>query len=159
MKPEVRKRLIQYFSLILGINLLIWDLTPWFRLGFNVSHSIEGTVFIILKGSEIRRGDMVAFYPPANPYKNDMWFVKYAAGFAGDSIEVKGREILLNGVSLGIAKEKTLSGKPLHVTGGGTIRQGEIFVWTPHKDSYDSRYQEIGNIPAGSVFGRAVRIF
>jgi conjugal transfer pilin signal peptidase TrbI len=39
------------------------------------------------------------------------------------------------------------------------IPQGKYFVWTPHIDSYDSRYDEIGLVDERTIIGVAYPLF
>jgi conjugal transfer pilin signal peptidase TrbI len=110
-----------------------------------------------------KKGELVAFYPPANPrYPGRMWFVKVIRGVEGDCVSKRGgdhgAQFQINGETLAWAKPETLKGEPLLAGPTGCLPAGKIFVWTPHPDSYDSRYAEIGWIDQSRVSGRAHRV-
>ena len=73
----------------------------------------------------------------------------------------KDREVFVNNESMGRAKEYTLKlHRPLHVNEfTGVIPKGYYYVHTDHKDSFDSRYNEIGLIPLSEVRGKAYAYF
>lgn len=137
---------------------LITVSSKWIKIGFNNSESLPGSIFLVIKNGEINRGDLVAFYPPKNPnYKT--WFVKYLVGLPGDKVREYNRDFFINDRFIGRAKEYSKQGIKLEKTTSRVIEKGFFFMWTPHKDSYDSRYQDIGLIPSDRVIGRAIRIF
>jgi signal peptidase I len=108
------------------------------------------------------RGDIVVFEPPEGwSVDGDRTpFIKRVIGVAGDSIELRDGEVVVNGVTLeepylfvgddGVAQ-------PTEQTGGQdrwTVPSGEIFVMGDHRRaSADSR--TFGPVPVSSVLGRA----
>jgi conjugal transfer pilin signal peptidase TrbI len=76
----------------------------------------------------------------------------------GDLITRAGPRFYLDGEYLGEAKKYSLEGFPLVPSEGGVILKGRYFMWTPHKDSYDSRYQDIGTISSDRIVGTAYRV-
>ena len=101
------------------------------------------------------RGDYVYFVPPDNPYYRDTAFVKIVAGAGGDIVRREGRNFYVNDRFIGAAKAVSRTGNPLTPGPVGLIPQGQYFVFTPHRDSYDSRYEDIGWIGRASVIGVA----
>ena len=156
-RQRFRFVMTRWLSVFLALGLLIWGISPWVRVGININHSLHGLIYIIVKGADIQRGDDVAFWPPDNPYYHT-WFVKIAKGVHGDLVEEKNRHFYINHEWIGYAKEKTKAGRVLKMGFTGIIPEGYIFVWTPHPDSYDSRYDDIGLIKDDQVIGRAYRI-
>jgi signal peptidase I len=108
------------------------------------------------------RGDIIVFEPPEGwSVGGDRTpFIKRVIGVAGDSIELRDGEVVVNGVTLeepylfvgddGVAQ-------PTEQTGGQdrwTVPSGEIFVMGDHRRaSADSR--TFGPVPISSVLGRA----
>jgi conjugal transfer pilin signal peptidase TrbI len=82
-------------------------------------------------------------------------FVKMVKGVPGDVVTREGRDYYINGVKVATAKEFSLKGEPLELGPTGIIPAGRYFVWTPHKDSLDSRYGRAGWISQDDVIGRA----
>ena len=157
-----RKRLAFSILFILWGICFIHYLSSYAILAFNRTASLNGYLYLVVKNpEEIHRGDLVAFYPPPNnPFnKNDEWFVKQVVGMAGDEIIVKDRIFFINNVELGKAKESTLSGYELEALPAGTISNNKYFVWTSHKDSFDSRYKLVGLIDEKDIFGTAYLLF
>ena len=130
------------------------------RIGYNVTDSLPGLVYIVRAGElPASRGEAVAFRPPANPFYPDrMVFVKKVLGLPGDRVTRTGRDFFINGAYVATAKWRARSGEPLVPGPEGVIPAGAYFVWTPHPDSYDSRYEDIGWIPAARLVGRARRL-
>ncbi len=49
---------------------------------------------------EIKRGDVIVFTypnPEKDPSKNDMYYIKRVVGVPGDSIDINGRQLVING--------------------------------------------------------------
>mgnify|MGYP001569929067 CR=1 FL=1 len=154
-----RKKLIRGLS-VLGIFILLgYAVSPWVKIGFNGTSSVNGYVFLIVKNVAPERGELMAFWPKKNNFYNNIWFVKYVKGMPGDVIDVKDRGVYINGSHVGDAKTKSKTDGDLHVVSPGVIPAQHYFAWTPHKDSFDSRYEEIGLVSENSVIGRAYRIF
>ena len=101
---------------------------------------------------DIKRGDWIQFTPPVEaPWP----YVKQVRGVAGDVVGVRDdRTVTVNGEPVGIAKTRSLDGRPLDVALPTIIPAGHHFVLAPHPDSHDSRYAEIGLIPGRAVMAR-----
>lgn len=159
---EFRQRFMRWLSLLAGIVTLGWLLSPMVTVGFNITHSLDGFVFVILKNVKPEKGDLAAFYPPPNDFFKRHYFVKRIVGVAGDTVIREGRRFTIdNGhtrLLVGEAKRYSQKGIKLRAAKGGTIPDGYVFVATPHKDSFDSRYAQVGWIAERSIFGRAIRV-
>lgn len=155
-----RKRLLLAIVFILFVIYFIHYLSQFAIIGFNRTASLNGYVYLVVKDiSKINKGDLVAFYPGVNRFnKNGEWFVKQVVGVEGDVIEVVNREFFINGESIGIAKETTASGFKLKALNEQIIDSKKYFMWTPHKDSFDSRYEMIGLIDEKNIFGIAYKL-
>lgn len=139
---------------------LIWFLTYHYGIQNNISDSLPQKVFLVLKNTLPQKNDFVAFKAEGNGvYRADTVFVKKVAGIAGDRVSVKDRIFTVNDKAIGKAKEHSKKGMPLELGPIGTIPNGEYFVFTPHKDSFDSRYQNIGWIKQDAIIGRAIALF
>lgn len=143
----------------------LWLARDHYRFGWNLTESLPHKLYLIKVGEMPSKNDYVAFrWQPksdslVNPYPNGVTFVKILAGDEGDIIEVVNREVFLNGVSVGYAKEKARSGLPLDARTSGVIAQGEMYVMGLHRDSLDSRYALVGNVNRSDVIGKAYAIF
>lgn len=137
-----------------------------YEIRWNISESIKANFFIIDKSILPERGEYAAFnyYDITNEhYKSGMLktppqvvFIKKVIGVAGDTVSQQNREFFVNGQSAGIAKIKSKGGRPLKANEfQGVIPSGYYYVHTPHKDSYDSRYADVGLIPVTEIRGVA----
>ena len=153
-------RLLLLAMLIGGILYLPFDyFYPRYRLGLNGNASLPGWIYLVYVGdkSGLQREEIVALYPPRNPYFPSRYvFLKKIMGIPGDVITETDRVFSVNNRYAGFAKTHTSAGKPLEVGPTGILPKGRYFVWTPHEDSYDSRYQDIGWISDDRIIGRAV---
>jgi len=162
---ETLRRVVRWLALTVALiaflKLLSLALSPWIRLGINGTESLPGVLYLVIKNeAPVVRDDLVAFYPPPNGYyPARMFFIKKVRGFPGDQVTRQGRAFYVNGIYVATAKSYSRSGMPLQLGPTGVIPDGKYFVWTPHPDSYDSRYEDIGWIPQDRVIGRAVRLY
>lgn len=132
-------------------------LSPWFVT--NIDESLPGLFYQIERGEFPGRGEVAGINVPANPYYPEgAPFLKIVKGVPGDVVSCDGRRFFINGKFVAEAKEHTRRGYPLTPGPTGTIPPGHYFVWTPHQDSYDSRYAEIGWISAEHILGKARRL-
>jgi conjugal transfer pilin signal peptidase TrbI len=124
-------------------------------LSFNWTESLPYWVFLVDETAEPETGDYVDFWPPDNPYYDGISFVKRIAAGPGERVECEGRVFLVRGEEIARAKPDSLRGEPLAQGPCGTVPAGHYFVVTPHEDSFDSRYEEIGYVPRDRVRGVA----
>lgn len=165
VEAPVFRRAVRWISITLGVFLgawvLTWLATPYYTIGINETNSLPGYVYLIKRGQLPGKGELITFtlpmsgvkyYPPG--YK----FTKIVKGVAGDVVEYRGRSVYINGEMVGFAKEYSQKGDRLDLGFSGKIPHGHYFVWTPSKDSYDSRYKDIGLVAPGQVIGSATRL-
>ena len=113
-------------------------------------------IVVALKGSEFKRGDIVAFY-----YNNKI-LLKRVIGVAGDQIVIeKDGTVFVNGEKL---EEPYISGKSLgecDLSFPYQVPDNRIFVMGDHRDvSIDSRSSTIGCIADESIVGKvAIRVW
>ncbi|WP_127472002.1 signal peptidase I [Thiomicrorhabdus aquaedulcis] len=128
-------------------------------IGFNVTDSLPQTVFLIHKTNEFSKGDFVQFSYKAdaeNLLPEGARLVKKVVGVPGDTVRFEAGKFFINDVEFGLVKELALTGKPLKQNVSKTLSSDEYFVFTPHVDSFDSRYIHMGYISKSQVFGKAV---
>jgi Type IV secretory pathway, protease TraF len=143
---------------VIGALAIAW---PWYRFSFSLTDSLPDHFYLIRVGTlPSRIGQYVAFYPPDNRfYPHHTGFLKRVRGMAGDIITRQGRRFYVDGIYVGTAKTRSLGGLPLSPGPVGTLPLDTYWVWTPDTDSYDSRYADIGWIPADHVVGTAIPLF
>jgi conjugal transfer pilin signal peptidase TrbI len=128
-----------------------------YRFALNQTESLPYWAFLADQENRYpKRGELVAFVPPANPfYPPNMPFGKIVGGVPGDLVERKGQAFYVNGRFVGLAKTHSQDGRAVSAGPTGRIPQGYYFLYSPHKDSLDSRYAMIGWIPQRRLLGVA----
>lgn len=166
VESEIFRRAVRWISITLVVFLGMWVLTwlasPYYSIAINETHSLPGHVYIIKRGDLPGKGDLITFHLPMSGvkyYPPGYQFTKIVKGVAGDRVEYRGRDVYINDENVGIAKEYSQKGEPLELGFSGVIPAGYYFAWTPHKDSYDSRYKDIGLVSPERVVGSAISIF
>lgn len=142
-----------------GVGLVVSSMYGW-RFVENRTSSLPGHVYSYRMGSPVERGDLVAFiWNGAGQYPAGSVFLKRVYGVEGDLVRVVGRDVYVGSTHIGAAKERTKSGMDLAVTHSGPVPIGQVFVATPNPDSFDSRYEIVGTIPAERILGKAYELF
>lgn len=164
------------------LNLKVWDLLKVVTIfvaaflafdilvskvsvGFNNTDSISGRAFVIIKKSyPHKKMDKIIFkINNLHTHYRDKTLIKRVLGFEGERVTVKDGYIYLNGENLGKIKSQSLAGNPLYslIKDQQTIiiPKNHYFVYSPHRDSYDSRYKSMGLISKKKVMGVAYEIF
>ncbi len=128
-----------------------------YGFGVNETDSLPNWAFIVDRQNHApRRGELVTFVAPDNPYyPRGTRFTKRAWGVPGDVVTRVGRDYFVNGRAVGFAKPFSLAGRATTLGPTGVIPAGRSYVGTPHPDSLDSRYGEIGWIASDRVVGVA----
>lgn len=182
--PAIRRTLPRDLVLLLWAALLLQH----FSIGWVATDSVNTSLVLIHKATAPKPGELAVFgyaggqipdyYPESvwvklrktlgmdasreGPRKGD-GFVKYLLGVPGDRIEVTGQEVVLHTVrgswSVGRCKAESRQGHPLRCTASRVIPPGFVYVWAPHADALDSRYEVMGLVPAASIAGKAVRLW
>jgi signal peptidase I len=103
----------------------------------------------------LKRFDIIVFYP----YGHDVeeYFVKRIIGLPGETVQIIGSEIYINGEVL----EEDYGKDPITYSGIAeepiTLGNEEYFVLGDNREiSFDSRYEEIGIISKDNIGGRAI---
>ena len=109
-----------------------------------------------LFGEDPELGDRVLFEPP-EAVGSEVPYLKTVRGVPGMRIEVGADgTVSLDGAPVARAKSHALDGRPLAAIAPGIIPPGHFYLHADHVDSHDSRYAEIGLVPAGRILGRAI---
>lgn len=134
-------------------------------LGATTTLSVSGTyvVAVLATGQAPGRGELIAFRPgPGARYHRGKLFVKRLAGLPGDRIErlhtPASEMVAVNGQPLAPLKPLTRDGRALPRGPTGVLPACHYFVYGDHRDSYDSRYADIGWVRCEQVVGRAIRL-
>ena len=155
----INRFIVGLSAVMISLVIIQAALSPWYLFGLNIDNSLPGYVYLVMRDELPRRDEIAAFRTPPNPYyPENVPFIKIVRGMPGDTVTRDGRSFFINGKRIGWAKEQTRNGHPLTPGPTGTLPPGHYFFWTPHIDSYDSRYGEIGWITTDRILGRAVRL-
>ena len=158
LKTWVVNLLIAVGSILAVTMLILSLLSPWFIT--NIDQSLPGWVYEIDRHAMPVRHQIAGIKVPRNPYYPDgAPFLKIIGGIPGDVVTRHDNTFYVNGVAMVEVKTETQNGYPLTPGPTGIIPPGRYFVFTPHKDSYDSRYAEIGWITSEHILGTARRIW
>jgi signal peptidase I len=141
-------------TLLIGDHILVSKFSYGVKLPF-----IRSTVIPI---GEPKRGDIVVFIYPEDRSKD---FIKRLIGVPGDTIEVRNKKILLNGLPLddthGVHSDSVIipaSVQPRDNFGPVKVPEGSLFVMGDNRDeSYDSRFWGFVNMK--DVLGKALIIY
>jgi signal peptidase I len=101
-----------------------------------------------------QRGDIVVFSPTATLEKQNFHdaFIKRVIGLPGETVEVKGGRVYVNGQPL---RESYIKDNPDYQWGPRTVPQDSYLVLGDNRNnSYDSHYW--GFVPRDKIIGRAV---
>ncbi len=99
-----------------------------------------------------KRGDVIAFWPNGN--KNSHIYVKRVVGLPGETVEIRGGKVYINGEVFPDDYDKIAEAGIAE--GGLTLGTGEYFVLGDNRNnSEDSRYANIGPVASDTVLGRA----
>lgn len=149
--------------IILLVFLLLSSALFDFKIAHNITDSLPQKFFFILEGRLPDKFQYVAFKKHNKFY--DKAFIKQVIGVEGDRIDVDSHKQVLvyskhsnKKINAGYIKEESLLGIQLKPIQSTTLGKGYYYVFAPHKDSLDSRYQEIGLITKDHIIGRAVPI-
>jgi signal peptidase I len=137
---------------------------PYQIVGVSMQPTLEDGQYVLVDKLsphliDYRRGDVVVLEPPPGYTENgkDVPFIKRVIGVGGDTIELKGGDVYVNGAKL---KEPFVYGGQSTDPYPGTdqsvwhVPPGYVFVLGDHRqESQDSR--AFGPIPKSSIIGRA----
>lgn len=116
---------------------------------------VNKAVFLRVRGNYLfhapRRGEIVVFHPPRSP---ELVFIKRVIGLPGDTVEVRGAQVLVNGEPL---SEPYLLEPVRYTMPPRVVPAGQYFVLGDNRNrSTDShRWEEVGPIPAANIIGKA----
>lgn len=105
--------------------------------------------------------------PKANPLREEDSWYRILKTDAPDVVAVRkerkmkitDKKIFVAGREIGVIKAWSKKHEPLGAIKSGIIPQGKYFAYTPHPDSYDSRYSQIGLIDEKDIIGTAILTF
>jgi signal peptidase I len=123
----------------------------------NTLHDGENVLVekFLYKAKGLERFDVVVFYPYGREHTD--YYVKRVIGLPGETVQIIGSDIYINGELLeeNYGKDKItnpgIAKKPI------TLSENEIFVLGDNREvSLDSRYEQVGPVPLEYVGGRVI---
>lgn len=146
--------------LLLGDRLI----APHYRLAYNESDSLPGTLFLVKTGvqpsCDTDAGQHVQFQMAANArWYSGARLLKVAKGCPGDRVTVKDAQVFINDWPAGEAMAALEDGTPMQAIADSVIPEGHYYLWASHPASFDSRYAEFALVSSEQVIGVAYRIF
>lgn len=141
-------------TLQIGDHILVNKLAYGIRVPFMEKYVVNfGTV---------QRGDVVVFIFPEDPSKD---FIKRVIGVAGDSVEIRGKTVFINGKEIDDPHAQFEGDDPQTANlptrdhfGPKTVPANHIFVMGDNRDrSYDSRFW--GYVDLDEIRGKAFLIY
>ncbi len=165
---KIKKKYVarRKYIIIAAYAIAMSSLALWIFLNFavviNHSDSLPIKGVVIMKNKKpTNRGDIFVFWVKNNSfYKQDVKFIKKLGGGEKDIIQVTtDNRVYVSSVERGTAKKTSLTGLPLNVIAAQAIPKGKFYAYGEHKDSFDSRYQEIGLIDEKDIIGTAIFVF
>jgi len=158
---------LKFFIAFLVFTILFMVLKTKYHFGINeFTESLPDLIFVVEKGNEFERGNLVEFSyknktdtPMKMYFEDGSLFIKQVIGMPGDDVNFKDGVFYINGIEFGRAKEHAKDGKKLERNVTKTLGKDEYFVFTQHKDSFDSRYAYVGYINKSQVVGKVVTSF
>jgi hypothetical protein len=172
----------------LGILLLLFTLTRFFGIGIVLTDSVHTRLALVIKGVQPDVGELAVFgYTgrTVDRYYEDNWliglrrqlgqpvrldgprpgegFIKVVAGVAGDRIELDRGHVFLDTrrgrLDMGACKPVSRHGVPLHPIAPQVIPAGFVYMFAPHVDALDSRYDVMGLVPVGAIVGKGIALW
>lgn len=149
---EFLKDILINSAIILGVFFLVQKTiaAPFQVVGDSMEGTLHNGEYIIVSKldyffGEPSRGDVVVFHPPQN---DDEYYIKRIVGVPGDSVQIKGGEVFVNGTKIAedylrpalqtclIARKRSCPDDDKSYT----VPEGEYFVLGDNRDhSSDSR--------------------
>jgi len=100
------------------------------------------------------RGEILIFRYPRDPSRD---FIKRVIAIPGDTIEIQGSRVLVNGQ---ILNEPYILNKTRNIYPKATVPEGTMFVLGDNRgNSEDSRYPDVGFVPYDHIRGKALLVF
>lgn len=173
MNPR-NKTIIKSLVLLILPALIVLAVTNRYEIRVNVSESLDGKIYLLDKWDKVaKRGKKMSFRADHNGYYKGE-FVKIVAGIPGDHVFHHAGTVNISFLQdsdeelvrinsdepsrvalhyIGKIKEKGQNGQDLKPGPQGVIPEGQYFMAGSHKDSFDSRYKNIGYVKDSDIIG------
>ncbi len=157
-RSHVLREIVETVLLTAAIFLVVNAATGRFRIeGSSMEPNLHNGEYVLIdKVSYLlhspERGDVVVFTPPTNENKD---YIKRVIGLPGDTVEIKGGKVYVNGILL---DEPYIQQAINRDQPASMVKEGHYFVMGDNRNnSEDSR--AFGPITAQSIVGRAWLVY
>jgi conjugal transfer pilin signal peptidase TrbI len=148
---EIRKVIFAFCCVFLGIGML----SHYIHIVVNRTPSVPYKVFLHFTRETPQKGDYTLIF---NSFYGGL-MIKKIMGKDGDSITFDPHNNLYVGEKkIGKLYLHTSHKKPLHPIEKQIIPKDFVFVYAPHKKSFDSRYKEVGLIHKKDLHGLLIPV-
>lgn len=167
-RVKIFSPLMKRIYILLVSVLLLVALFSKIAFFYGKSASIEGSLFLLLKGVSPKMGDLAIIEGHETAYHKDLIFLKRVVGKEGDRLSIKGDLLFLGDLCVGPLRTQSLNSKPLTpITKAFFEGKNRAFEIPPSKIflkgdaplSFDSRYKEFGLVDIKHVRGKALKVF
>lgn len=160
VKSEIREYAESFaIAIVLALFIIFFVAQSFLVQGGSMEPSFyDGERLLVDKLSyrfrEPRRGEVVVFGYPKDPRRK---FIKRVIGLPGDVVEIRNRQLFVNGVPV---VEDYIRGPMYQPYGPYTVPEGTIWVLGDNRNnSEDSRFPDVGAVPFERIVGRALIIY
>lgn len=154
-----KNKIIFGFCFLIFISSLAILILNKFEIVINYSESLPYKFVVIDKEKKPKnKGDITVFYVFDSKQLGvkKIKFIKIFGGSTGSYILVKDNKIFIDNSFIGTIKEYSKNNQKLNPISSQIISTQKYFFYSPHPDSFDSRYQEIGLIDEKNIVGTAI---
>ncbi len=170
LKQSNKNKLVSFLLNVVLYGLIIYTclfFVPEYVLqrtqveGPSMENSLHNNDFLMVEKisyrlDALKRFDIIVFYPYGRENKEE-YFVKRLIGLPGETIQIKGEDIFINGKVL----EEDYGKDPITNAGIAkdpiTLGEDEYFVLGDNREiSLDSRYEEVGVLSKKNIGGKAI---
>jgi signal peptidase I len=151
------REIVETVLLTAAIFLLVNAATGRFRIeGQSMEPNLHDGEYVLIDKISYQlhapeRGDVIVFVPP----NNERDYIKRVIGLPGDTVEIRGGQVYVNGVALDEPYLKNLINNDMPAQ---TVEEGRYFVMGDNRNnSSDSR--SFGAITPHSIVGRAWLVY
>jgi conjugal transfer pilin signal peptidase TrbI len=139
---------------VLMTFLSIGVLTDRVQLLINTSSSLPNRYFLHLPKIKPVKGDITTY-----EHQSGQRLIKKIMGVEGDVISYDVHGFVWVGTTkIGKPHPSNRRGDILHAISPGMIPKDHVFLYTPHDESLDSRYADVGLVYIKHLHGKAIGI-
>lgn len=148
------------FVVLFCLGVLLFGIQQKTQLVIASSPSLPWKVYLVLKGSSWKKGDIVTIKGHSSVYiEGAPLLTKRVVGSEGDRIDQQGAGIYVEKRLIGLLLPHNSKGQPLYAIAFHRIPAGYVFVAGDDPRSFDSRYEEFGLVKVEHIVGRSLPLW